>query len=418
MFISIIIIIIIIKYKWYKKRYEKDDRSFLANISCASTNISNTEIDEFLSSNPTYQSIINHGKNSIIYRAWTTEKDNLQHEKKLVAVKVYHSQQYKNIFENEVQILRMIHHSAIVNFISHGWHDLCPYIILEYYDHDSLNNYLHSHKISWSICYSFLFSLMDAIDYLHYEDLSPNDYLTSNRIRKPIIIHRDMKTSNILIKSKPTLSLCLSDFGLAKILPPILTPNDFIQIGTYRYMAPELLELAISHTSDALCKVDMYAIGLVMWEIVTQCQDYPSKILPPILTPNDFIQIGTYRYMAPELLELAISHTSDALCKVDMYAIGLVMWEIVTQCQDYPCSIDYQLPYAEYINTNEMNENKILDTLHRIVVNERKRPIIHRTTNMNSKISDVLTIIEDCWKHEPESRINARPALYRLRHLE
>ncbi|CAF2780279.1 unnamed protein product [Rotaria sp. Silwood2] len=357
MFISIIIIIIIIKYKWYKKRYEKDDRSFLANISCASTNISNTEIDEFLSSNPTYQSIINHGKNSIIYRAWTTEKDNLQHEKKLVAVKVYHSQQYKNIFENEVQILRMIHHSAIVNFISHGWHDLCPYIILEYYDHDSLNNYLHSHKISWSICYSFLLSLMDAIDYLHYEDLSPNDYLTSNRIRKPIIIHRDMKTSNILIKSKPTLSLCLSDFGLA-------------------------------------------------------------KILPPILTPNDFIQIGTYRYMAPELLELAISHTSDALCKVDMYAIGLVMWEIVTQCQDYPCSIGYQLPYAEYINTNEMNENKILDTLHRIVVNERKRPIIHRTTNMNSKISDVLTIIEDCWKHEPESRINARPALYRLRHLE
>ncbi|CAF4612909.1 unnamed protein product [Rotaria sp. Silwood1] len=353
----IIIIIMIMKYKWYKKTYEKDDRSFLANISCASTNISNTEIDEFLSSNPTYQSIISHGKNSIIYRAWTTEKDNLQHEKKLVAVKVYHSQQYKNIFENEVQILRMIDHSAIVNFISHGWHDLCPYILLEYYNLDSLNNYLHSHKLSWSICYSFFASLLNAIDYLHYEDLLPNDYLTSNRIRKPIIIHRDIKSSNILIKSNPTLSLCLSDFGLA-------------------------------------------------------------KILPPILTPNDFIQIGTYRYMAPELLELAITHTSDALCKVDMYAVGLVLWEIVTQCQDYSCSIDYQLPYAEYINTNEMNENKILDTLHRIVVNERKRPIIHRTINMNSKISDVLTIIEDCWKHEPESRINARPALYRLRHLE
>lgn len=41
--------------------------------------------------------------------------------------------------------------------------------------------------------------------------------------------------------------------------------------------------------------------------------------------------------MAPELLELAISHTSDALCKVDMYAAGLVMWEIVTQCLDYRC---------------------------------------------------------------------------------
>ena len=33
-------------------------------------------------------------------------------------------------------------------------------------------------------------------------------------------------------------------------------------------------------------------------------------------------------------------------------------------------------------------------------------------------MSDVLTIIEDCWKHEPEFRLNARPALYRLRRLE
>jgi hypothetical protein len=41
--------------------------------------------------------------------------------------------------------------------------------------------------------------------------------------------------------------------------------------------------------------------------------------------------------MAPELLELAITHTSDALCKVDIYALGLVMWEIVTQCYDYSC---------------------------------------------------------------------------------
>jgi len=109
--INIIIFMVIIKYHWYIKRKDKDDRSFLATISTVSTNISSAEIDEFLSSNPTYQSIISHGKSSIIYRAWTTT---FQHEKKIVAVKVYHGQQYKDIFDNEVQILRMIHHSAIV----------------------------------------------------------------------------------------------------------------------------------------------------------------------------------------------------------------------------------------------------------------------------------------------------------------
>lgn len=163
--------------------------------------------------------------------------------------------------------------------ISYGWHGPSPYLILEYHDLGSLNNYLRSHKLPWSTCYSFLLSLIEAIDYLHYEDLSPNDYLTSNRIRKPIILHRDVKTCNILIKSHPKLSLCLVDFGLAKILPPILTPNDFIQVGTYRYMAPELLELAISYTSEALCKVDMYAVGLVLWEILTQCEAYPCERL-------------------------------------------------------------------------------------------------------------------------------------------
>jgi len=118
-------------------------------------------------------------------------------KKKLVAVKLYHEDKYKNIFENELQILRIIHHSTIINFISYGWHGLSPYIILEYYDLGSLNNYLRFHKLSWSICYSFLISLIDAIDYLHYEELSSNDYLISNRICKPIIIHRDIKKHRI-----------------------------------------------------------------------------------------------------------------------------------------------------------------------------------------------------------------------------
>ena len=45
-------------------------------------------------------------------------------------------------------------------------------------------------------------------------------------------------------------------------------------------------------------------------------------------------------------------------------------------------SVEYQLPYAEYVNANETNDNRILDTLYRVVVNERKRPIIHRTTTL------------------------------------
>ena len=282
MMLTIVIIItliftLLVLSHHYRKRREKDNGSYSTHLSSASTNLSNVDIDEFLSSNATYESMISHGKTSIIYQATMKTKDNSEHEKKLVAVKVYHDQQYKSMFENEVEILRIIHHSAIVSLISSGWHCSSPYLILEYHSHGSLHQYLKQTKLSMSTCYSFLHSLLQAIDYLHYEDLSPFDYFTSHRIRKPIIIHRDIKSSNILVKNTSQPTLCVTDFGLAKILPSVLTANDFIQIGTYRYMAPELLELAISHTSDALCKVDIYALALVMWEIVSQCDEYPCK---------------------------------------------------------------------------------------------------------------------------------------------
>lgn len=157
------------------------------------------------------------------------------------------------------------------SLISHGWYGQSPYLLLDYHDLGSLRDYLRLNKLSWSVCYSFLHSLIDAVDYLHHEELS------ADHIHKAVIIHRDIKSSNILLRSTPDLRLCLTDFGLGKILPSILTSNDFIQIGTYRYMAPELLELAITHTAEALCKVDIYALGLVMWEIVTQCEEYPCK---------------------------------------------------------------------------------------------------------------------------------------------
>lgn len=45
--------------------------------------------------------------------------------------------------------------------------------------------------------------------------------------------------------------------------------------------------------------------------------------------------------------------------------------------------MDYQLPYQEYLSIDEKNEHRILDILHRVIVHERKRPILHRTTTLN-----------------------------------
>ena len=47
---------------------------------------------------------------------------------------------------------------------------------------------------------------------------------------------------------------------------------------------------------------------------------------------NYLLQVGTRRYMAPEVLEGAISFNRDAFLRIDMYACGLVLWELMSRC--------------------------------------------------------------------------------------
>ncbi len=44
------------------------------------------------------------------------------------------------------------------------------------------------------------------------------------------------------------------------------------------------------------------------------------------------LQVGTRRYMAPEVLEGAINFQRDAFLRIDMYAVGLVLWELAARC--------------------------------------------------------------------------------------
>ena len=48
-------------------------------------------------------------------------------------------------------------------------------------------------------------------------------------------------------------------------------------MGTRRYMAPEVLEGAINFSREAFLRIDMYAFGLCLWELITRCTAIEGK---------------------------------------------------------------------------------------------------------------------------------------------
>ena len=59
--------------------------------------------------------------------------------------------------------------------------------------------------------------------------------------------------------------------------PGVIVSLSVFQVGTRRYMAPEVLEGAINFQRDAFLRIDMYALGLVLWELASRCKAADGK---------------------------------------------------------------------------------------------------------------------------------------------
>lgn len=138
-------------------------------------------------------------------------------------------------------------------------------LITDYHEHGSLYDHLQSHVLDPPSLLLMASSIASGLSHLHTEIFGTRG--------KPAIAHRDIKSKNILVKRNG--ECCIADFGLAvKYLSDSneidVPPN--VRSGTRRYMAPEIL----NKTIDARCfeahkMADMYAFGLVLWEMARRC---------------------------------------------------------------------------------------------------------------------------------------------------
>ncbi|XP_028778050.1 proline-rich receptor-like protein kinase PERK8 [Neltuma alba] len=155
-------------------------------------------------------------------------------------------------FQAEVEIISRVHHRHLVSLVGYCISQHQRLLVYDYLPNDTLHYHLHGEDrpvLDWVTRVKIAAGSARGIAYLH-EDCHPR------------IIHRDIKSSNILLDNN--FEARVSDFGLAKLALDSYTHVTTRVMGTFGYMAPEYA------TSGKLTeKSDVYSYGVVLLELIT-----------------------------------------------------------------------------------------------------------------------------------------------------
>lgn len=155
---------------------------------------------------------------------------------------------------NQVKILSGLRHQNLVSLYGcTSQHSRELLLVYEYIPNGTVADHLHGHhakeaNLTWPIRISIVIETAEALAYLHAVD--------------PPIIHRDIKTNNILLDNN--LRVKVADFGLCRLFPMDATHVSTTPQGTPGYLDPDY------HKCYQLTvKSDVYSFGVVLAELIS-----------------------------------------------------------------------------------------------------------------------------------------------------
>lgn len=174
-----------------------------------------------------------------------------------VAVKVLKRDDHQGgrEFLAEVEMLSRLHHRNLVKLIGICTEERSRALVYELIPNGSVESHLHgvdkeTAPLDWAARIKIALGAARGLSYLH-EDSSPR------------VIHRDFKSSNILLENDFTPKV--SDFGLARTAMDEESRHISTRVmGTFGYVAPEY-----AMTGHLLVKSDVYSYGVVLLELLT-----------------------------------------------------------------------------------------------------------------------------------------------------
>ncbi|XP_068524496.1 LOW QUALITY PROTEIN: anti-Muellerian hormone type-2 receptor, partial [Anas acuta] len=244
--------------------------------------------------------------------------------------------------ERAVHALPLMEHDNVARLLGARGGAPCArggLLVLQLYPAGSLRHFLRQHVGTWAGSVRLALSLARGLAFLHQE-------LWRDGLYKPSVVHRDLSSQNVLVREDGTCAI--GDFGLALALPPRA------QAGTGGHRAVPIRKA------------------------------------------------GTQRYLAPEILDESLDLRSwgRALRQADVYALALLLWEILSRCQ--ALSPGAPVPEFRLAYEAELGASPTAAQLRRLAVDERRRPLIPPAWHQPP--GAVQELLEDCWDPDPEAR--------------
>jgi serine/threonine-protein kinase len=171
---------------------------------------------------------------------------------RFVAVKILRAEftedeEFVKKFKRESQAAASLSHPNIVGIYDVGMEDNIYYIVMEYIKGQTLKDLIKQKgSIGVDFATNIAIQISSALEHAH----------------KNHIVHRDVKSHNILIKEDNTVKV--TDFGIARAVSSSTITNTGNVIGSVHYFSPE--QARGGYTDE---KSDIYSLGVVMYEMLT-----------------------------------------------------------------------------------------------------------------------------------------------------
>jgi hypothetical protein len=165
-------------------------------------------------------------------------------------------------FEREMEILKKLKHPNIVKYYGGSTTGEQRYYAMELVTGGSLDHVIRKKgRLTWDETIDYGIQIARALECAHNAN----------------VIHRDLKPANLLIAGDGTLKL--SDFGIARDNESTALTAAGKTLGTMAYMAPE----QITGKSPISRRTDLYALGCVLFQMLTGRTPFESETQPELL---------------------------------------------------------------------------------------------------------------------------------------